>query len=724
MMKMYSARKVKIRKLFCKTIRIMPFLFLAVMTGVFGEVQYAHADAYHYYEDSQGIIYELNTTEKEGTVCNYSENICSDITIPAKIFEDGISYDITWIYDESFAECTDLQNVIISEGIRDIGEDAFYECNNLKKVTVPMSIRYFENQHNRLFTVEGYMNTVAQTYASKNNLTFVSRGNPHGYFGVSNALYWVLDGEGQLTISGTGSMGENTEEGNYWETPYDKDFVKSIKIKEGVSNIASHAFSGCYFLTKAELADSVTVIGDSAFYACEDMESINIPKKVTAIGEYAFCGCGNLTDVVLPDTLEEMGCGIFENCTGLENMVIPSGVAELKDWSFEDCESLATIELNGNLKILGMNVFSGCQGLTKIQLPKSLQEMGYGVFANSGITDITVETGNTCFCVEDGVLYPADKSAILWVSGNKTGNYKMPSTVKSIDAQCMRGNSLSRIDISEGIAELVYNEFADCTNLSTVTIPASVTKIGYNAFINCKNMKSVTIPSSVKEIEEQAFGYCFPDDEDDCGDGNLKVGGFCIYGYTGSAAEQYAKVNGFAFSPLNSESTTQVPAASGATPGAAGITPPGDHGNSTNETGKSTGKKTEPTEVTVSKAVYKITSKKKRTVSYKGSKKKKISSVTIPAKIKIKGTSYKVTAIADNAFKGNKNLKKVTIGKNITSIGKNAFKGCSRLKSININSSKITKVGKNAFKGIPKRPKVKTPKGKKVQYQKLFEGNK
>ena len=70
-------------------------------------------------------------------------------------------------------------------------------------------------------------------------------------------------------------------------------------------------------------------------------------------------------------------------------------------------------------------------------------------------------------------------------------------------------------------------------------------------------------------------------------------------------------------------------------------------------------------------AVYVITMEGKE-VSYKkqSTKKKKI---VIPDQVTINGYTYKVTSIADNAFKNNKNITTVIIGKNIKRIGKKLF---------------------------------------------------
>lgn len=126
--------------------------------------------------------------------------------------------------------------------------------------------------------------------------------------------------------------------------------------------------------------------------------------------------------------------------------------------------------------------------------------------------------------------------------------------------------------------------------------------------------------------------------------------------------------------------------------------------------------------VTVSGSKYKVTATgTNRAVTFTGSK--SVKSVTIPASIKISGKAYKVTAIANNAFKGNKKLAKVTIGANVKKIGKNAFKGCSNLKKIIIKTKKLTAktVGKNAFKGINKKAVVKAPKNKIKSYNKIIK---
>lgn len=103
---------------------------------------------------------------------------------------------------------------------------------------------------------------------------------------------------------------------------------------------------------------------------------------------------------------------------------------------------------------------------------------------------------------------------------------------------------------------------------------------------------------------------------------------------------------------------------------------------------------------------------------------KNAKSVTIPAVIKVKGVTYKVTSIGTKAFNGSKKLTKVTVGTNIKKISNNAFFKCKSLKMVTIKSVLLTKktANKKAFKGVNKKMVIKVPKKMKKAYVKIFKG--
>ncbi len=99
-------------------------------------------------------------------------------------------------------------------------------------------------------------------------------------------------------------------------------------------------------------------------------------------------------------------------------------------------------------------------------------------------------------------------------------------------------------------------------------------------------------------------------------------------------------------------------------------------------------------------AVYVQTDSKDKTVEYHTSSTGS-TSVVVPETVIIKGTTYKVTSISNNAFKNNKKIKKVVIGSSVKTIGKNAFQGCTNLRTVTIGRN-VKTIGENAFMGCSK----------------------
>lgn len=123
--------------------------------------------------------------------------------------------------------------------------------------------------------------------------------------------------------------------------------------------------------------------------------------------------------------------------------------------------------------------------------------------------------------------------------------------------------------------------------------------------------------------------------------------------------------------------------------------------------------------VTVGAVQYSVLNADKKTAAAvkaaKDTKKLKIAD-----KVTIKGVSCTVVQIKAKAFKGNKKLQTVTIGKNVTTIGKQAFNNCKKLKKVTFRQAKAPKIGGKAFAGISKKVKVKVLKSmKKKQRTKL-----
>lgn len=144
---------------------------------------------------------------------------------------------------------------------------------------------------------------------------------------------------------------------------------------------------------------------------------------------------------------------------------------------------------------------------------------------------------------------------------------------------------------------------------------------------------------------------------------------------------------------------------------------------------------------TVKKMRYAITGKDTVTFTGTAKSKKSLTSLNIGSTVTVDGKKYKITAVADSAFKGCTRLKSVVIGNNVSKIGSNSFAGCrsltkvvlgkniktisakafyncSKLKAITIKSKKLKSVGAGAIKNIHKKAVIKTPQTKSCK--KLF----
>ena len=120
---------------------------------------------------------------------------------------------------------------------------------------------------------------------------------------------------------------------------------------------------------------------------------------------------------------------------------------------------------------------------------------------------------------------------------------------------------------------------------------------------------------------------------------------------------------------------------------------------------------------------YIITDDAQLEVQFTEVSKKTVTSVVIPATIKINEQNYKVTGIKANALKDNRRVKKLTVGENVKVIGKKAFYGCKNLKNITINTFNLKSktVGAAAFKGLNAKVVVTVPENKLAAYKKIFK---
>ena len=296
-----------------------------------------------------------------GDITNWCAIDLDTFALPTIYSEPAYTNDGAELYIDNQLIAGDL---VIPDGVKNIGRNAFYGCVELTSITIPDSVTtigdwaFKECGGLTSITIPDSVTTIGDwAFDDCGSLTYNVKDNKK-YLGNENNPYIYL--VGMIDKTATSVTIDNTCKFIGSEAFSFFDNLTNVTIPDSVTTIGNSAFYGCDKLTNVTIPDSVTTIGDWAFYGCDNLTSATIGNSVTAIGNSAFYGCDNLTSVTMP----AIACYSIPR-DALQTVIINGGDT-IGNRVFYDCDSLISVTIGDTVTTIGESAFVHCENLTRV----------------------------------------------------------------------------------------------------------------------------------------------------------------------------------------------------------------------------------------------------------------------------------------------------------------------------------------------------------------------
>lgn len=423
--------------------------------------------------------------------------------------------DVTSIGDGAFYGCIGLTSITIPNGVTYIGDAAFWDCVGLTSITIPNSVSYiggFAFEWCGRLTSIIIPNSVTSlgygAFAGCTGLTSmtVESGNPN--YDSRNDCNAIIETSSNTLILG----------------------CKSTIIPNSVTSIGDGAFYGCSVLTSITIPNSVTSIGEGAFDSCSGLTSIIIPNNVTSIGEYAFSRCSSLTSITIPNSVTTIGDGAFQNCNSLTSvttynsvplslqsneifgnssnatLIVPKGSKSAYESAmyWKDFKDIREFSENGfiisaNDIFRGTNLWAGYVSQEDLALPDELEAYI--------ITDLGTTTA-TAYPID---YIPESEPVLLKREDTTIGSFEMlPGTGTAPTMNLLKTYSTDKI-VSNREGFVLYND--EFVLVNEGTLPAGCVFLPANSTVVALTRSIIINGDDATEIENTKVDNDVPKDQ-------------------------------------------------------------------------------------------------------------------------------------------------------------------------------------------------------------------
>lgn len=376
----------------------------------------------------------------------------------------GIPESVTVILDDTFRECTSLENITVPPMLKIIGGNAF-SGTRISTFDCPESVQLicggaFSGTRLTEFKFPASLQTSFSAYGSAYpveeqlfNNTFTANAN--SIFADCYNLARLSYPTEEMLLTLPPAFYEYSGLGRYL-----CNYDKRVELYIGDSPLteltippsfkgANNALQRTTNLQRLKIADSTGTIEFGWDFAhIPTLESVEIGAGAPTFWG-TFEGCENLKEVTVSpkNRTSELGSYVFKGCKSLEYVEFPV-VVTLSGELFEGCSSLKSVYFKKLTRIDGTATFKDCTSLEEIDFPRANVTNGYELFRGC--------------------------------------------------------SSLRRVNMPQ-LSSVGSKMFLDCMSLEELNIPAATT-IGSEAFKGCLSLREFDL-ANVTEVAQNAFSY-------------------------------------------------------------------------------------------------------------------------------------------------------------------------------------------------------------------------
>ena len=437
----------------------------------------------------------------------------------------GLPSTVKKIDSSAFRNCRRLTQLELPEGLETVGYDAFGGCRRLGRIRIPSTVKKLGLSFSLLPHEEQETNSLWQD--TDDEISCLLSGKDIGSPDLSSrveeekldptslAAWWK--GVEEVLGDDCPALVEAAIPADLWPAFDSSSWccrewhrLVGLRVPAGVGYIGTGMFEGCRRLETVELPEDVLAIGGDAFYGCSSLKKINLPASLRFIGGSAFGGCCSLEPVALPEGLVALGTIELQELNRERlDRDLQATLAELEELKVSLWSGLGNAPL-----------FDGWIDCTDLALPAGLRLLGSGVVRDcdrlaqldlpQGLVYIGDSTFEGCHSLKSLELPDGLQflASRIFYQCDSLESVVIGEGITSLPGVFCYRSSLVSVTLPQSLTAIEEGAFMDCRSLRELALPAHLETIGDEAFHGCNSLERVVFPASLKKLGKEAFGSC------------------------------------------------------------------------------------------------------------------------------------------------------------------------------------------------------------------------